>query len=71
MKSDKLFIVLGSSRFWLLWDVFFALANTASAIVADKDWMRLLNAWCSVVLVVCSMIMWYKIDTEEKEVTDE
>lgn len=64
MKSDKLFIVLGSARFWFWWDVFFALANTESALVADEEWLRPLNAWCAIVLIVCAMIMWYRIDSE-------
>ena len=64
MKSDKLFNALVSARFWFWWDVFFTLSNTAFALVVDKDWMRLLNAWCAIVLVVCAMIAWYRIDSE-------
>lgn len=64
MNSDKLFVALGSARFWLWWDVFFALSNLVFALVADEGWPRLLNAWCAIVLVVCAVSMWYRIEEE-------
>lgn len=64
MKSDKLFNTLGSARFWFWWDVFSALLSLVYVLVADEGLLRLLNAWCAIVLVFCAINAWYRIESE-------
>ena len=32
--------------------------------IADEGWPRLLNAWCAIVLAVCAVKAWYRIESE-------
>ena len=54
------------NKFWLWWDVFFAVCNTIIAMVVTETWAMYLSAWCAIALVVCAGISWYTVESEVK-----
>lgn len=55
------------NKFWLWWDVFFAVCNTIGAMVVTETWEMYLHAWCAIVLLVLAGISWYEVESEVRD----
>ena len=49
------------NKFWLWYDVFFAVCNTIFAMLVTETRAMYFSAWCAIALVVCAGINWYKV----------
>lgn len=65
---NKFWLMIGSAKFWLWYDITFAVGNTIAACVVRSEWLRLIDAWCAIVLVVCAMIQWHRVNSEVSNV---
>ena len=52
------------NKFWLWYDVFFAVCNTVGAMLVTETRAMYLSAWCAIALVVCAGISWYAVESE-------
>ena len=55
------------NKFWLWWDVFFAVCNTITAMAVTETWEMYLSAWCAIVLLVLAGISWYTVESEVRD----
>ena len=51
------------NKFWLWYDMFFAVCNTIFAMLVTETRAMYLSAWCAIALVVCAGISWYKVES--------
>ena len=52
------------NKFWLWYDVFFAVCNTIFAMLVTETRAMYFSAWCAIALVVFAGISWYAVESE-------
>ena len=52
------------NKFWLWYDVFFAVCNTIFAMLVTETRAMYFSAWYAIALVVCAGISWYAVESE-------
>lgn len=61
MNMDKVLTTIVSAKFWMWFDIIFALLNTVCVCITENDWFRILYAFCLIALVACATIQFHRV----------